>query len=69
MSGLAFSNALITASAFLMLFGSLLVRNVISLPELLSSEPPSPLHAERDRAPAARNATATVPRREAWNLM
>ena len=58
MSGLASSNALITASAILMLLGSLLVRNVISLPELLSSEPPSPLQADRDSAPAARNATA-----------
>ena len=33
MSGLASSNALITASAIMTLFGSLLVRNVISLPE------------------------------------
>ena len=71
MSGLAFSNAGITASAMVTLLGSLLVRNVIwVLPDSPSLDPSEPaLQADRESEPATRAATAREPRREVLNLM
>ena len=71
MSSFSASNALMTASAILTLFGSLLVRNeIVVLPDSSSLDPSEPaLHADRDTAPVTRAAAASVVRGEAWNLM